>query len=77
MANYGITLADAQAKLSLWLAAEEKVGSGQKVEIDGQALTRADLGKIGERITYWDEKCKTLGARSEGRGRSVTARPGW
>ena len=56
----GITLADAQAKLDLWMDAEDKVAAGQEYTINGRALKRADLGMIGERVTFWDNKVKRL-----------------
>jgi len=56
----GITLAQAEAKLTLWLAAEEAVATGQSYTIAGRSLTRADAGVIGERVTYWDKKVKSL-----------------
>ena len=56
----GITLAQAEAKLTLWLAAEDKVASGQSYEIAGRKLARADLGMIGDRIAHWDSMVKRL-----------------
>lgn len=56
----GITLAQAEAKLATWLAAEDKVAEGQSYTINGRALTRADLGMIRETIDYWDKKVQRL-----------------
>ena len=56
----GITLAQAEAKLALWLAAEEKVATGQSYSIAGRSLTRANLGEIRETIDYWDSKVQRL-----------------
>jgi hypothetical protein len=39
----GITLAQAEAQLALYLAAEEAVLANQSYEIAGRKLTRADL----------------------------------
>jgi hypothetical protein len=50
----GITLAQAQAKLTLWLAADEKVASGQAYSIGGRSLSRADGRLIKENIEYWN-----------------------
>jgi len=58
----GITLAQAEAKLAIWLDAEDKVAAGQSYSIGGRSLTRADLKMIGERVTYWDRKVKELSA---------------
>lgn len=73
----GITLAQAEAQLALYLAAEAKVLAGQKVEIDGQALTRANLEQIQIGIKTWDDRVKNLSNASSGRGRSRVVRPGW
>ncbi len=56
----GITLTQAEAKLTIWMDAEDKVASGQSYSIAGRSLTRADLGMIGERITYWNNFVKRL-----------------
>lgn len=56
----GITQVEAEAKLSTWMDAEDKVASGQSYTIGNRSLTRADLGMIGERIAYWDSYAKRL-----------------
>ena len=56
----GITLADAEAKLALWMDAEDKVAAGQSYSIAGRSLTRANLAEIGERIDRWDGQVKRL-----------------
>lgn len=71
----GITLAQAEAKLTLYLDALDKIVLKQKVEIDGQSLTRANLADVQTAITYWDEKVKTLSAQASGRGRMRTITP--
>lgn len=71
----GITLAQAQAKLDAYLAAEEKILLGQKVEIDGQALTRANLEFVQRGVELWDGRVKQLSAKSTGRGRMRTVSP--
>ena len=71
----GITLAQAESRLTEYLAAEAKVLSGQRVEIDGQALFRADLEKIQTGIKLWDERAKALSASASGRARARTVRP--
>ena len=73
----GITLADAQATLALYQTAERKILLGQKVDIDGQSLTRANLKDVREGMTYWDGKCKELAEKSAGRGRSRAVVPRW
>lgn len=70
----GITLADAEAKLTLWLAAEEVLATSQSYTIstDGSSrtLTRADLAEIAKRIDYWNSKVQQLTRSAAGRGRS-------
>jgi hypothetical protein len=50
-----ITLAQAETKLSEWLAADEKVATGQSYSISGRALTRADAAEIRKNIVFWNE----------------------
>ena len=71
----GITLANAETTLALYQTAERKILLGQKVEIDGQSLSRANLKEVREGLTYWDSKCKELAEKSAGRGRSRTIIP--
>lgn len=73
----GITLAQADAQLALYLAAETKILAGQKVEIDGQALTRANLEMVQKGIDRWDSKVKELSARASGTSRSRSMSPRW
>lgn len=60
----GITLAQAEAALATWVAAEAAIAAGQEYEIAdsgmSRRLKRADLGLVGERIAYWDAKVKQL-----------------
>lgn len=68
----GITLAQAQSQLDAYLAAEQKILLGQKVAIDGQELTRANLDAVQAGITTWDARVKSLSAASSSRGRMRT-----
>ncbi len=72
----GITLAQAEARLAEYLAAEVKVLAGQAVSIDGTTLTRANLDLIQRGINIWNSRVQTLSA-SASRGRAVTVSPGW
>jgi hypothetical protein len=56
----GITLAQAQAQLTAWLAASTAVATGQAYSIAGRSLTRANAAEIRAQIDYWDSKVKTL-----------------
>lgn len=70
----GITLAQAEAKLTLWMDAEEKVAAGQSftIEVDGtrRELRRADLSEIRRTIDYWNSKVVALSRRASGRSNS-------
>jgi hypothetical protein len=63
----GITLADAQAQLTAWLAASTAVASNQSYTIGSRSLTRADAREIREQIKFWDSQVKRL-ADSAGGG---------
>jgi hypothetical protein len=56
----GITLAESEAKLVLWMEADDKVASGQSYSIGGRSLSRADAKMIQENIKFWDRKVKEL-----------------
>ena len=71
----GITLEQAQAKLDLYLAAEEAVLTGQEYEIAGRKLRRADMESIQQGIKIWDNRVKELSQKSSGSRRIATPRP--
>ena len=71
----GITLAQAEAKLTQYLAAEEAVLLGQQYEISGRMLKRADLASIQAGIDIWNQRVQRLSARSGGRSAAVVPRP--
>jgi Family of unknown function (DUF6148) len=73
----GITLEIAQARLDAYLAAELAVLGGQKYEIAGRMLQRADLAEIRAGIGLWDQRVKTLDSRASGGRRAITPRPGY
>jgi hypothetical protein len=56
----GITLVQAEAQLTAWIAASTAVASGQSYSIAGRSITRADAKEIRESITYWDTQVKRL-----------------
>ena len=56
----GITLAQAEAQLTAWLAASTAVAGGQAYSIAGRSLTRANAAEIRESIKFWNEQVKTL-----------------
>lgn len=56
----GLTLSQAEAKLALWMAADDAVATGQSYSISGRSLTRADAAIIGEKIEYWNRQVQRL-----------------
>lgn len=56
----GITLAQAEAQLAIWLAADAAVASGQSYTIGNRSLTRANASEISKKIEYWDKKVRQL-----------------
>jgi hypothetical protein len=73
----GITLAQAEARLTAYLAAEEAVLTGQMYRMGERQLTRANLAEIQTGIKLWDERTKALSSAASGRGRSRTIAPGF
>lgn len=73
----GITLAQAQTQLDAYLAAEIAVLSGQKYEIGGRSLTRANLSDIQAGIQRWNAKVEELSAKAAGRRRGIVPRVGF
>ena len=68
----GITLAQAQARLDAYLAAELAVLGGQEYEIAGRRLKRADLKEIRAGIDVWERRVKDLSRSSR---RAIVPRP--
>jgi len=70
MATAGITLEQAQAQLSTWIAASTAIAGGQEYEIwDGEMrrrLKRADLASVQKQVEFWDGKVKQLTPVSAG-----------
>jgi hypothetical protein len=66
----GLTLADAQAQLALWLAASAAVATGQEYEINtgngSRRLKRADASEIRLQIDNWQAKIATMTPLSAG-----------
>ena len=56
----GISLAQAQAKLTLWMTADDRVAGGQSYSIADRQLTRANSREIRANIEYWDMMVKRL-----------------
>jgi len=60
----GITLAQAQAKLDAWMAADDAVAQGQSYSLGGRSLTRANAAEIRANIEFWDRKVVRLSSGS-------------
>lgn len=73
----GYTIAQAQAQLDAWLAADLAVAKKQSYRIGERQLTHADADVITEKIDYWSGKVKELSLRATGRSRSRTIRVGY
>jgi hypothetical protein len=56
----GITLAQAEARLTAYLNAEEAVLNGQSYSIGSRSLTRADLKSIQQGIEIWSARVDRL-----------------
>jgi hypothetical protein len=65
----GITLADAEAKLATWMAADEAVSRGQSYSIGNRSLSRVDAREISENIIKWNNLVRSLTPRSRNRTR--------
>lgn len=65
----GITLAQAEAQLAAWLAADEAVSKGQAYSVGSRSVTRADAAAITEKINFWDRKVQQLQGGSGGGSR--------
>lgn len=59
-----------QEKLNTWLAAEERVATGQSYQIGSRMLTRADLKQIREEMEYWAGKLAEAEAEETSGGRN-------
>lgn len=68
----GITLAQAQAQLDAYLAAETAALAKKSYTIAGRTLTYQDLKAIQEGIELWSRRVGELNARANGRGRART-----
>lgn len=73
----GITSAAAQLRLQQYMDAEAAVLQGQRYEIAGRMLQRADLKEIRAGIDYWERKAADLERSAYGRSRAVVPRPVW
>jgi hypothetical protein len=69
----GITLAQAEAQLAAYLAAETAILTGaQSYEVAGRSFRKADLAAVQAGVKLWQERVAQLAARVQGRGRAVS-----
>ena len=62
----GITLEQAQAQLNLYLDAEAKVLSGQRVRLGDKDITRADLDFVQKGVATWNQRVIQLSRTTTG-----------
>ena len=67
----GITLAQAEAQLALWIAADTAVATGQSYSVGGRELTRADAAEIRNNIIFWDSQVRRLSSSEASGGRII------
>jgi len=74
----GLTLAQAEAQLAAYLAAETAALSGQSYRIGDRMLTRADLAEIRAGLDVWQARIVELANSTTvtGRTRARTIVPG-
>lgn len=65
----GITLAEAEAQLAEWMAANTRVAAGQSYSIKDRSLSRVDAAEIREQIKFWNGMVQDLTPSRKGRTR--------
>ena len=63
MAIYSVEFC--KRKLNTWLAAEEAIATGQRYQIEGRSLTRADLYDVRKEIEFWEGKLAVAAAEEQ------------
>lgn len=61
-----MTLAQAQAQLNMWIAADAAVAKGQSYSIGDMSLNRANAKEITEKIKFWRAEVNRLSATTSG-----------
>ena len=72
MAIYSVEFC--KRKLNTWLAAEEAIATGQRYQIEGRSLTRADLYDVRKEIEFWEGKLAVAAAEAQYGGRNRVSR---
>lgn len=60
----------AQEHYRMWLEAEKEIALDQAYSVGTQSLTRADLGKVAQRIEYWRGRVAALENQQKRGGRN-------
>jgi len=69
----GITLAQAEAALANWIAADTAVSKNQSYTMDDRTLTRAHASEVRENLRFWENKVAILQREADGaRGISMS-----
>lgn len=67
----GITLAQAEERLTYWMTIEGQLGPNESVTINGTTFNRHQLQDIQKQITYWNRMVQQLTRTSGIRLRQV------
>ncbi len=57
-------------RLKLWTDAEAVIATGQRYQIEGRSLTRADLYDVKKEMEYWAGKLAEAEAEEKSGGRN-------
>lgn len=72
----GITAAQAETQLALWIAADAALAAGQSYRIGERQLTRVDAEQVRANIVYWENKVASLSNSRNGGLRVRYGEPG-
>jgi len=67
-----VTLADAQAKLAYWMAADDACSKGQKFSWNGRSIELPSAETIRSQIIYWERREVAL-SRGSGQGHATAS----
>ena len=72
----GITSAQAETQLALWIAADAALAAGQSYRLGERQLTRVDAEQVRANIVYWENKVASLSNSRNGGARVRYGEPG-
>lgn len=67
----GITLAQAEAQLALWLAADAAVALNQSYRINERQFTKADALEVRKNVQFWEARVQRLSGGGGARVRNM------